>query len=712
MSHSSPRLAAALLAFSSLSLGLFTGCGATTSFSGPTASSNISGKVYGGQQPLAGSLVTVWAIGMAGYGSPATNLASTTSDNDGAFSIDSYTCPAPAGGDTQVYITAQGGSPTPGDNNGNIALAAGLGTCSSAQNDLVDINEVTTAVTAFALGQFFTTSLGTPSTINKGFYADDFGTDPADLASFSLSNTATIPMLAYLPGGTVNLNTAATSTAPAINIEAAKIYSIANTLSACVNDSYDSTTMAFDNCASLFSYTQQPFGSTLTPTDTLQAAVEMALYPWNNVSALFELAPKQSPFAGLPLTPEPNDWTIGVSYTSSAYGLSIARPYVALGKGTPTSASIDIDTKGNIWFPTNSQASSSSTGIATFNPATYTFSGPYLTGHFLQPQYLAIDSNGLAWITDTYFDMTYGYVDTTAPGTGHTYLQDTYGEEGSFDLGPIAADASGDVFFGMLSDNAGSLENKLVEWSPTSDLPFQGINSFTTLSAPPTGIVATSDFAYVSTSGHSTACNLEYVDGYPPYIANNIGTSQVLASTSSPCASGGVAFASGGTNVSVIANATTLNEICTTGSTDSCGNTTDPDYVDLPEGIATDGAGSQWYAMSGNGTIFVNGANFSTTYFHNSGNGDTITTPYAIAIDGSGNVWIANASCVSTGDEPCTPSSFTLSEIIGAAAPTITPLSAQMGSGGALVGTPPLTSSAGGHPVPFRGSAPGMIWNH
>ena len=59
--------------------------------------------------------------------------------------------------------------------------------------------------------------------------------------------------------------------------------------------------------------------------------------------------------------------------------------------------------------------------------------------------------------------------------------------------------------------------------------------------------------------------------------------------------------------------------------------------------------------------------------------------PYGIGVDATGNVWMSNAGCNVTG---CTPGNFTLTEIVGAAAPTITPVSAQITSGN-LVGTPP-----------------------
>ena len=46
---------------------------------------------------------------------------------------------------------------------------------------------------------------------------------------------------------------------------------------------------------------------------------------------------------------------------------------------------------------------------------------------------------------------------------------------------------------------------------------------------------------------------------------------------------------------------------------------------------------------------------------------------------------MTNAGCNTTG---CTPGNFTLTEIVGAAGPTITPVSAQI-TGGNLVGTRP-----------------------
>jgi len=700
MSRLLSRFTVSLAALSTISLTVLTGCGAATSFSNPTASAKVTGKIYGGQQPVSGSAVTVWAAGITGYGSAAAPLATTTSLSDGSFSFpdNSYTCTA----GEQVYITASGGtSVAASGTNANIMLATGLGDCATAQTATVEINEVTTAVTAFALAQFFTPTFGSLST-------DSFGTDPADLTAFTLSNQYTIPTLIDIPTGTVNPNT------PSITIEAAKIYSIADTLAACVNDA-----AGFANCGTLYTNTTPSGGA--APTDTLQAAVQMALNPSQNVPTLYGLATGTPPFIGL--SAAPNDWTIGVSYTTSTLGLGIT------GTATSaTSASIDIDALGKIWIPTNLGGSTSKNlnGVAYFDPATATFNGPYLTGHFTQPQYVAIDSTGYAWLTDQ-ASTTIGYVDTggedlTTPGGNGdlSVLPAPY-----VTLGPIAADDETDVLFSYI-DSSGH-----------ADLALTGIGAnLTQVSGvqfmyPPTGLATTDLYAYASTSGSSTPCGLERATQND----QEQGSSVLLAATSSTCTSGGLAL--GQENDIQLSSATSLNQFCENvfGTCEVPASSVVP-FMNLPEGVATDGFGDEWIAMSGNGSVLVIGqvpatqATLSTGYLHNASNGNTATTPYAIAIDGSGNIWLANASCITNSATACVPTSFTLSEIIGAAYPTRTPLSAQMFLDGSLIGSRPgsqntcvqgaarrthplgcgdvaTTSGAGAHPSPMWGSAPG-----
>lgn len=125
------------------------------------------------------------------------------------------------------------------------------------------------------------------------------------------------------------------------------------------------------------------------------------------------------------------------------------------------------------------------------------------------------------------------------------------------------------------------------------------------------------------------------------------------------------------------------------------------------EGMAIDGGRQLWVATRGNAGVLevpinnpagANGLVYVSTSTgnipvveleHGGGQGagatGTATTPYGIGVDAAGNVWVTNAGCTVTN---CPPGSISLTEIVGAAYPTITPVSAQITSGN-LVGTEP-----------------------
>ena len=109
-----------------------------------------------------------------------------------------------------------------------------------------------------------------------------------------------------------------------------------------------------------------------------------------------------------------------------------------------------------------------------------------------------------------------------------------------------------------------------------------------------------------------------------------------------------------------------------------------------------DGNNNIWVANSGNGSISTFGPTVNSypqtatvPYIHNSTYGGTLTNPYALSIDASGNVWTVSPGCVDSSGTPCTPGAMVLTEMIGAAGPTTTPLSAGM----AIVSSQENTSS-------------------
>ena len=143
----------------------------------PVQGAAIRGRVHGGQNPVSGASVYLYAVGTGGYGgngiAASSSNASTsllnssvlsqtpaggkdgsnnyyaTTDSNGNFSISGdYTCPS---ANTQVYLYAVGGNPglAPGTNNSAAGLLAGLGSCGSlSSSTFVTVNEISTAATA------------------------------------------------------------------------------------------------------------------------------------------------------------------------------------------------------------------------------------------------------------------------------------------------------------------------------------------------------------------------------------------------------------------------------------------------------------------------------------------------------------------------------------------------------------------------------------
>lgn len=76
---------------------------------------------------------------------------------NGNFDPSAPTCPA---ADSLVYLVGTGGQPiaatasTPAITNNNLAMMVGLGACSSVGSSFINVNEVTTVATVWALSPF------------------------------------------------------------------------------------------------------------------------------------------------------------------------------------------------------------------------------------------------------------------------------------------------------------------------------------------------------------------------------------------------------------------------------------------------------------------------------------------------------------------------------------------------------------------------------
>lgn len=285
------------LLVSSVSL---TGCGMVgTSASSPTRGGNgysLSGSVHGGQQPVAGATIALYAAGKTGPGSTPRSMlpGPIPTDPGGGFNLSGlYTCQP---GD-QVYLVATGGN-AGGGVNGSIALMTALGPCSTllanAATTFISVNEVTTVASVFALAPFMNgvQSLGA-----------DYGlpaSSNALAAAFATTQTLVNTSNGFAPQtsqgqGVVPLTT---------------INSLANSLAACVNTG--TTGGASNSCTSLFMDTTVAGN---TPADTLQAALNMAHNPSSNAAAIFALAAAAPPFQPT-LKAAPANYAIAVAHPS------------------------------------------------------------------------------------------------------------------------------------------------------------------------------------------------------------------------------------------------------------------------------------------------------------------------------------------------------------------------------------------------------------
>ncbi len=321
----------------------------------PASSVGPSGSVFGGQAPIAGATIQLYAIGTTGNKSAATPLISQalTSNAQGGWSITgTYTCPP----NSLVYMVATGGNSGGGENNA-IALMAALGPCRElAPSTYIVVNEVTTVAAAYALAPFMS------GYENVGASASGMG---GITNAFLTVNDLVYFALGIAPGPTLPHG----ATAPV-----AKLYTVANILSSCINSRTSSAA-----CQTLFSDTTPAGG--IAPVDTVGAALNIANAQGSNVDALFQLASSNPPFEPM-LTVAPNDWTLALKFADP----SLNSPY-----------GLAIDGTGNVWVTNEGGGSVTElSGAGAVLSGTGGFTGGGLVG----PKGIAIDKSGNAWIAN------------------------------------------------------------------------------------------------------------------------------------------------------------------------------------------------------------------------------------------------------------------------------------------------------------------------
>ena len=328
-----------------------------------------SGVVQSGETPLAFSNVTLYKAGK--HRRDAFILGRAKSDAGGFFNI---TYKPPSDSNAVLYLIADG-EPESFWGRGflvrksPVQLATVLGTAPVPGN--VVINERTTVATAYAMAQFI-----------EGRHIG--GKSPG------LQNAAmTVRNLVDLTTGGIGSvlgtspNGSETTTMPEFN-------SLANLLATCVNDGKR------DSCAPLFSLTKPPRGR--KPDNTLQAIIDIAHNPAQNVQQLFALSQDSNVYEpALEPSMAPDAWTLAIRYGNTS---------LLDGPGL-----IAFDKDGNAWVNNNYFPSSDPTLVCgddhvfKLTPAGVDFpgspfGGPGKNGGLYGSGYgICLDPNGDVWVS-------------------------------------------------------------------------------------------------------------------------------------------------------------------------------------------------------------------------------------------------------------------------------------------------------------------------
>jgi hypothetical protein len=627
-----------------------TGCSGsfhTEPVTSPSAGVGIRGNVHGGQSPISGSAVYFFAASTAGYGTPNESLLKTTSpgvstdgigngyvktDGSGSFTITSdYTCPA----NDLVYLLAVGGDPgvmNPA-NSSSIKEMTSVYPCSSlTAASFIEINEVTTVASVTALRGFMDPVTGAVATSPGNVQGLTHAFEAANLLvnmSTGVANTAT-------PNGLGNVP------APEIN-------TLADVLSACVNSASGDS-----SCGTLFTAVTPALGQ--PPVDTLQAMIDIATNPAQNVGTTYGLITATAPFQ--PTLPaqyngfthrydgQPNDWTMAIVYMVSTL------PTHPLSNVN----FLRIDSQGNVWATAinNEALQLSNTGAVNYN----IHDGRLAGGE------LAIDESDNLWIDDGAYSTTKINSDGTLYCTGTTYC-----------LVPGANTSQANIYGSLNYLNASGG----VAIQPSTGEPWFGTSG----NGPPAVVEVDQmgfGLAFLTGGGLYNPRSLAFDHNGDIWVANYGGQTVTKMKPDGTFLSDASGFTGGGLNAPLAiaidgtgsawvanGNGNSITKLSPLGVPDPNSPFTGGGVNYLTD-LAIDGAGNVWAGSNDGAVSEFNGATGaaitpSLGYFPGvDSNGNYATDVFSVAIDGSGNVWTAGYD------------NYTIGELVGAGTPTVTPL--------------------------------------
>ena len=570
------------------------------------AVANFSGTVRAGALAMVGSSVQLYAAGMTGNGSAPTALLSSpvTTDSAGTFTIASN-APCPYS-NSVLYIVARGGiAGVAGAANNAAVTVAVLGQCSALKSGTsVVVNEATTVAAVWSMNQFLAAGaqIGATSTNSSGIAL-------AAATAMNLVSTTSgkAPGVSFPPTGKSPIS---------------RLNTLANVLNACTSSSGASSSA----CTQLFSAAT---GGGSAPSNTMDAAMNIAKSPGTNVATLYGLGAASTAF--LPaLSAIPSDWTMFATYS---------------GGGLNGPSSLSIDSLGNVWVANYFGVASlfSNTGSPVFASG--------LTGNGLLNSYGgAVDVNDTMWVANeqstSSVNSGLGSI-TLLNSAGNSPAQYTSGGL-NFPIA-VAFDTSGVAW-------VVDYGNSHITLLSGSGSPLSGATGYTASNLEFPAAVATNSKcnAFVANQSSNTITRVladgsaftDFVVGQGPTSiaidsADNVWSANFYANSVGLVSSSGTVLSGGG---------------YTGGG------------MNAPRGIAVDGNGNAWVASERGSSL----AEFSSASSSAHGNllspgggwgaDAQLLEPYSLAIDAAGNIWVSNYG------------NNTLTEFIGMAAPVKTPL--------------------------------------
>jgi len=617
---------------------------------------NIQGSVHGGQAPISGAQIYLFAAGTGGYGTSATSLISSTApnafedgngnyyvltDSNGNFALGGdYTCTE----GTQVYMVAVGGNPglTGTVNNTGIVQMAGLAQCPAAGNlaaqvPYLIINEVTTVAFAYAMGGFGSNAFNVSS---------NAANSPASATAIAnaMANANNIVNLRYGQAPAI-----ANGNSNSVNPQA-KIYAMANILATCVNTSSATST----SCTNLFNAAKSSTG--VVATDEANAIFNIVHNPANTatnasrVSSIWALNPATPVFSPT-LTTAPTDWTMPVIYNGlvSVPGVNgnnqiISGPY-----------NMAFDASGNAWIGDRVK------GVVEVGPQGA--ANTYNSGFGMVKGVAVSPADGTIWVSD------YGNSIVDVLNSSGTTVATVTTNITPRRHGPILTAFSLDPSTGFMAYEANEDIPSVVMFEADPAVPYtytkianvKGTNTnnpansnFPDINTPGWIAVDQTGQAWIPSTGTQFVANIavSWKNGVDKENADESAGPESYSSASD-----------GNSNIWTTTDTGTaqLEEI-PSGSTTTVGTPITGGGMNAPFKLAVDGANTVWIANDGANTVSaystLNPGWLATNGFSTSAASGTGAV--VLGVDGSGNVWTGNAD-------------GSVTQLLGLASPTATP---------------------------------------